>query len=152
MKSILTTSRNLTTSEAIKLNAPCTDRRSLLLVSLVAAATLTGCSTAAKYPGVAPTLVEQCKREAREILRTRVRNDDSPISRDVSPNDSAQSALFEARLGRDESASAVLGGATEWPEDVLIDRCLVENDVAISPEAAAELSRWMNGVAPGKKN
>ena len=62
-------------------------------------------------------------------------------------DNSAQRALADARLARDESRRGSQNGLADWPLEVLVDQCLVENDQPIPEDAAEELTRWIRGEA-----
>ena len=110
--------------------------------ALVATLTLPACSTAPQFPGAPPDVVEDCRRQVTMLTEGDPGVQESePLAGET--EEPGGDVIDEARAAR---ADAEARNLADWPEDVLLYRCLAGRGVELDEKQARELAEWEAGL------
>lgn len=101
-----------------------------------------GCSQFEVPEGVSATLANQCEAEVSLIANDPVEVDASQQIDDLRSSPADQ-AMSQARAAQREQKN-LRSDESEWPRQVLFNRCLRRNGVVLAPQAERELNQWQN--------
>ncbi len=110
--------------------------RSALLTLLVSLGALFSCASEPQFPDASPIAVDECRREAALMTER------DPWSVHPDPTRSGAEGDRVIEDARTAEAEAGRSGLADWPEEVLIYRCLVSRGEPLSAEQASELAEW----------
>jgi hypothetical protein len=99
---------------------------------------LAACATAPEFPGAPAEVVEDCRRQ---VVMLTERDPGAPPT-DPLGEETAEPAGDVIEDARAAHADARARNLSEWPEDVLLYRCLAARGVELSPEQLRELEKW----------